>query len=63
MPHSVPLVGEKEISGAYVLHYDGGCQKKNGTGGYIAWGPEGNCIGGQYKYYGSKRPTCNQAEA
>lgn len=45
------------------MHYDGGCTKKKGTGGYIAWKPDGTCLGGQYKYYGSTKPTCNQAEA
>lgn len=59
MPNNKPLIGEKEIEGAYILHYDGGCTQKKGTGGYIAWKPNGSCLGGEYKYYGSNRPTCN----
>lgn len=46
MPNNIPLIGEKDVNGAYVVHYDGGCSKKHGSGGYIAWDPNGICIGG-----------------
>lgn len=47
------------MEGAYVLHYDGGCSKKRGTGGFIVHDPHGACIGGEYRYYGSNKPTNN----
>lgn len=59
MPNSVPLEGAVEIKDAYIMHFDGGCSKKKGSGGFVVWSPEGKCIGGAYKYYGDKRPTCN----
>ena len=46
MPNTVPLIGEKDVDGAYIVHYDGGCTKKLGMGGYIAWKPDGACLGG-----------------
>ena len=63
LPNKDPLKGMINMRGAYILHYDGGCSIKKGTGGYIAWGPDGNCIGGEYKYYGDARPTNNQSKA
>ena len=63
MPNSKPLDGATEVKNAYVMHYDGGCSKKKGSGGFVVWEPGGKCLGGQYKYYGDTRPTCNQAEA
>ena len=59
MPSSAPEAGMYEIKGAYVLHYDGGCSKKKGTGGYIAHDGHGKCLGGEFKYYGDNRPTNN----
>jgi hypothetical protein len=40
MPNTLPMIGEEDVDGAYVLHYDGGCTKRMGTGGYIAWDPK-----------------------
>jgi hypothetical protein len=63
MPSSCPDGVEFEIKNAYVLHYDGGCTKKLGTGGFVVQDPEGRYIGGQFKFYGDQKPTNNQAEA
>jgi hypothetical protein len=41
------------------MHYDGGCSKKQGTGGFIVWNDKHECIGGGYKYYGSNKNTNN----
>ena len=47
---------------AVILHFDGGCKKKIGSGGYIAYWQD-KCIGGEAKYYGPEEPTNNVAKA
>lgn len=37
MLNITPKMGEIDVEGAYILHYDGGCQKNQGSGGYGAW--------------------------
>ncbi len=44
MPNSKPLEEEVEVTNAYVLHYDGGCTKKKGSGGFVVWDPNGRCV-------------------
>lgn len=46
MPNSEPLEQAKAVTGAYVMHYDGGCSHKKGSGGFLVWDPKGKCIGG-----------------
>ena len=50
------------LQGAVVAHFDGGCRHKLGVGGYLAWAPDGTCLGGRCEYYGSAAPTNNIAE-
>ena len=52
-----------DLEGAWKMHYDGGCRKKAGSGDFVLWGKGNEWRGGEYKYYGSKRPTNNESEA
>lgn len=47
----------------YRLYFDGGCSKHNGVGGYILYSPDGQCLGGEGKWYGMSAPTNNISEA
>ena len=52
-----------DVKDAWVLHFDGGCRKGRGTGGYILTDPKGECHAGGGWYYGIKAATNNEAEA
>lgn len=45
-----------------IVHFDGGCHKKLGAGGFACFDPKGVCIGGTGEYYGRTCVTNNQAE-
>ena len=45
-PNSTPQ-WEPEVGAAlHVLYFDGGCKKRQGSGGYLLFAPYGLCIGG-----------------
>ena len=52
-----------DIEGAWVLHFDGGCKKGLGAGGFTLHSPDGKCHAGGGWYYGRSCPTNNVAEA
>lgn len=52
-----------DIAGAWVLHFDGGCRKGHGAGGFVLLDPEGRCHAGAGWYFGVNCPTNNVAEA
>lgn len=52
-----------DIAGAWVLHFDGGCRKNHGAGGFVLLDPEGRCHAGAGWYFGLGCPTNNVAEA
>ncbi len=53
----------KDVAGAWILNFDGGCRKGMGSGGWILCGPDGRCHAGGGWYYGREGPTNNVAEA
>ena len=58
-PHTVPqAVRERSVT----LFFDGGCRRKEGAGGYLAFW-RGVCLGGRGVWLGAAAPTNNVAEA
>ena len=53
-------VNEKD---ALRVYFDGRCVKKLGAGGFIAFAPDGELLGGKALYYGQKASSNNEAEA
>ena len=51
------------MEGAWVLHFDGGCREKLGSGGCLLLDPQGRCHAGCGWYFGRSHPTNNVAEA
>lgn len=45
------------------IYFDGRSADKHGSGGFIAFSPEGSCLGGAAYYYGLEAGTVNAAEA
>ena len=45
MPNSTSFQDAVETENAYILHYDGGCTKKKGSGGFIIWVLMGKLLG------------------
>ena len=57
------LAGTEKIAGWASLYFDGGCAKKEGTGGYALYSGDGKQFGGEGRFYGKEVQTNNEAEA
>lgn len=44
------------------VYFDGRSADRKGSGGYIAFAPDGTCLGGAAHYYGAEAGTVNAAE-
>ena len=42
---------EYVLTKALVVHFDGGYKAEVGAGGFLVWGKDGKCLGGQGKSY------------
>ena len=62
-PSSAPTTIQRDIPNSLLVHFDGGCKSKKGSGGYVVWKPSGECVAAVHEYYGDARPTNNEAEA
>ena len=51
------------VAAAVCMYFDGGCQKKLGSSGALAFAPDGRLLGAEARYHGELAPTNNQAEA
>ena len=52
-----------DVAAAVRVYFDGGCQKKLGSSGALAFAPDGRLLGAEARYHGELAPTNNQAEA
>jgi ribonuclease HI len=60
---SRPLPAKVQHTPHLTAFFDGGAAKKVGTGGFIVFSPEGECIRAQASFYGEELGTNNRAEA
>lgn len=47
---------------AHTIWFDGGCKRKEVSGGFLLFGPSGMYLGGEAKFYGSEANMNNKAE-